>query len=211
MNGVKTWQQVYDFWFPGTVGLDDPDTHRELFSWWFEGGSNGELAQFAETLAAARNGELDDWLRSPWRRLSLIIVLDQFPRGLNAGTPDAYSSDPVALKIAEEGLRNYHYEALTKPWEKTFFIMPLAHAEGPDHEKRLARVVKLTEDFVGTAPATVQKFYRHSVWQAMSHWEVVKRFGRYPHRNPVLDRTSTPDELEYIKAGDFVHKREPPR
>jgi hypothetical protein len=66
MDRVKTWQQVYDFWFPGTDGLDDPDIHRELFSWWFEGGSNGELAQFAETLAAARNCELDDWLRSPW-------------------------------------------------------------------------------------------------------------------------------------------------
>ena len=55
-------------------------------------------------------------------RLSLIVVLDQFPRGLFAGTPKAYATDPDALRIAEEGLRNGHYDALTKPWEKTFFL-----------------------------------------------------------------------------------------
>src|SRR5919206_1449348 len=104
MSPQPDWRIVYDFWFP--PGLDDADleTHRQMFLWWFRGGANPELPRFAPVLEAARAGRLDDWLAIPLGRLSLIIVLDQFSRGLFAGTPEAYASDPDALRIAEEGL-----------------------------------------------------------------------------------------------------------
>ena len=145
MSDAQEWRAVYDFWFP--PGLDDanPEAHRRMFGWWFGGGANGELPPFAPLMAAARAGSLDHWLSTPRGRLSLIIVLDQFPRGLFAGTPEAYAGDPASLRIAEEGLRNGHYDALTRPWEKTFFFMPLAHTEGPDHLERLNRVAALAE------------------------------------------------------------------
>ena len=114
MNEVQDCRTVYDFWFPPGLEDDDPETHRQRWIWWMGGGANAGLPPFALTLAAARAGRLDAWLATPRGRLSLIVVLDQFPRGLHAGTPEAYSCDPAALRIAEEGLRNGHYDALTR-------------------------------------------------------------------------------------------------
>ena len=207
MSNAQEWRAVYDFWFP--PGLDDagPETHGRMFGWWFGGGANGELPPFAPLVTAARAGRLDHWLSTPLGRLSLIIVLDQFPRGLFAGTPEAYAADPVVLQIAEEGLRNGHYAALTRPWEKMFFALPLAHAEGPDHRERLERVVALADRVALEAPPRLQPLYRFSADQARGHLEVISRFGRFPHRNPVLGRVSTPDETAYLEKGDFVHDR----
>ena len=184
------WRPVYDFWFP--PGLDEapPETHRRMFGWWFAGGSNKDLPPFLPVLAEARAGRLDHWLAEPLGRLSLIIVLDQFPRGLLSGTLGAYASDSDALRLAEEGLSNGHYEALERPWERTFFFMPLAHAEGPDHPVRLERAVALAEAVAREAPEHLKPLYGHSVNQARGHLEVIARFGRFPHRNPILGRQS---------------------
>ena len=210
MSPEANWRTVYDFWFP--PGLDDADlpTHRQMFVWWFGGGANTQLPPFVPVVEAAKTGRLDHWLDTPLGRLSLIVVLDQFPRGLFAGTPEAYTSDSDALRIAEEGLRNGHYDALTRPWEKTFFLMPLGHAEGPDHLERLERVVAMAETIALEAPQHLQPLYRHSVNQARGHLEVIARFGRFPHRNPILGRVSTGEEIAYLQKGDFVHTRQPP-
>lgn len=210
MNAAHDWRTLYAFWFP--PGLDEAgfETHRQMFMWWLGGGANAELPPFSPVLDAAKAGVLDHWLATPQGRLSLIVVLDQFPRGLLAGTPEAYASDPVALWIAEEGLRNGHYEALTRPREKTFFFLPLGHTEGPDHAERLRRVVAMAERIALTAPERLKPLYRHSVRQARGNLEVILRFGRFPHRNPVLGRASNAEELAYLEMGDFVHKRQPP-
>jgi uncharacterized protein (DUF924 family) len=206
-----TWRTVYDFWFP--PGLDDADleTHRRMFLWWFGGGANPELPPFAPMVEAARTGHLNHWLAMPLGRLSLIVVLDQFPRGLFAGMPEAYASDPDALQIAEEGLRNGHYDALTRVWEKTFFAMSLGHAEGPDHRDRLERVVAIAEKIALEAPERLRPLYRHSISQARGHLEVISHFGRFPHRNPALGRPSSAEEQAYLDKGDFVHLRPPPQ
>jgi uncharacterized protein (DUF924 family) len=210
MTEDQDWRPVYDFWFP--PGLDDADAeaHRRMFLWWFGGGANAELPRFAPVLEAARAGRLRHWLAAPSGRLALIVVLDQFPRGLCAGTPAAYASDPDALRLAEEGLRNGHYDGLARPWERTFFFMPLGHAEGPDHRARLERVAAMAEAIALAAPEHLRPLYRFSAGQARAHLEVITRFGRFPHRNPILGRTSTPEELAYLEKGDFVHRRQPP-
>jgi uncharacterized protein (DUF924 family) len=210
MNEASDWREVHGFWFPPGLHDADAETHRRMFGWWFGGGANAELRPFASMVVAARAGRLNHWLATPAGRLSLILVLDQFPRGLFAGTPGAYASDPAALRIAEEGLRNGHYDALATPWERTFFFMPLAHAEGPDHLRRLERVVPLAEAAAEEAPLRLQPLYRHSVGQARGHLDVIRRFGRFPHRNTVLGRVSTPEEAAYLAKGDFVHTRPPP-
>jgi uncharacterized protein (DUF924 family) len=209
MNEAQDWRAVYRFWFP--LGLDDADldTHRRMPGWWFGGGSNPELPPFAPVLEAAKMGRLDHWVATPRGRLSLIVVLDQFPRGLFARSPEAYACDPDALRIAEEGLRNGHYDALIRPWEKTFFFLPLAHAEGPDHQQRLERVVAMAEAVALEAPERLRPFYDFSASQARGNLEVISRFGRFPHRNPVLGRASTSEEAAYRKNGDFVHMRRP--
>lgn len=209
MEAAQDWHAVYDYWFP--TGLDDAglETHGHMFSWWFGGGANADLPRFAPVVKAAQAGRLSHWLAAPLGRLSLIIVLDQFTRGLFAGTTDAYASDPCALRIAEEGLRNGHYDAVTKAWEKTFFFLPLGHAEGPDHLARLDRVVAMAESIALDAPERLRPLYQHSVNQARGHRDVISRFGRYPHRNPVLGRASSAEEVAYLAKGEFVHERRP--
>jgi uncharacterized protein (DUF924 family) len=203
-------KQVYDFWFPPGLENADRETFRRRIEWWFAGGANAELPPFTHTLMAARLGRLDHWLATPRGRLALIIVLDQFTRGLFAGKAEAYASDPQALRIAEEGLWNGHYDALTQPWEKTFFFLPMAHAEGPGHLQRLDRVVALAENVTLDAPERFRMYYQFSLSQARANRDLIARFGRYPHRNDILGRASTLEEAEYVKTGNFVHLRRPP-
>jgi len=103
-----------------------------------------------------------------------------------------------------------HYDALTRPWERMFFFMPLAHTEGPDHQERLERVVAMAEIVALEAPACLKSLYELSVGQARGHLEVISRFARFPHRNPILGRFSSPEEMAYLEKGDFVHRRGPP-
>ena len=109
MSSRLDWQQVYRFWFPVDLSNADIAAHWQMLAWWMRGGANAEMAHFSPVVRKARRSQLDHWLETPHGRLSLIIVLDQFPRGLFAGTAEAYTSDQDALRIAEDGLRNGHY------------------------------------------------------------------------------------------------------
>ena len=203
------WRALHAVWFP--PGLDASfDTHRAQFLRWFAGGGPGPLAAFAPLLTAARTGVLESWTATAQGRLALILVLDQLPRVLHAGTPAAYEDDRHALAQAEAGLAAGDYTGLATPWEKTFFLLPLAHAEGPDHLARLDRAVGLTQALVAEAPAPLRPLYEHSANQARGHRDVIARFGRYPHRNTVLGRASTPAERVYLDRDQLVHQRAPP-
>ncbi|WP_052003566.1 DUF924 family protein [Microvirga sp. BSC39] len=207
MSSRTDWQKVYRFWFPVDLSNADIAAHWQMLAWWMRGGANADLVRFAPVVHAARSGRLDHWLETPQGRLSLIIVLDQFPRGLFAGAAEAYSSDQDALSIAEEGFRNGHYEALQSPYERFFHLLPLAHAEGPDHLERMRRIVAISEQALEEAPEHLKPVWAFSLGQAKANADVITRFGRFPHRNPVLGRASTPVELTYLAKGDFVHMR----
>ncbi len=211
MNDMPNWRSVYDFWFPPGLESTNPEAHWRMLQWWMGGGANAELARFAPVVAAARAGSLENWLAEPRGRLSLIVVLDQFTRGLLAGTPEAYASDEKALRITEEGLRNGDYESLSHPWEKFFFLMPIAHAEGADHRERMERIVILSEAAASDVPEHLRPMFEFSLSQARGHRDVIARFGRFPHRNVVLGRSSTPEEVEYLQKGDYVFNRPLPR
>ena len=197
-------EDILAFWFP--PGLDaDEDVHRGFFQFWFRGGANEDIARrFAATHDAATQGALDAWAATPRGRLALIIVLDQFSRSLHGGTALAYAQDLKAAALADDGLKRGFYDALATVWEKTFFMLPLGHSE------RLAdldRCIALADALIPEAPARVRALYEFSAAQARGHRAVVARFGRQPHRNAALGRTSTAEELEYLAAGTFVHQR----
>ena len=197
-------EDILAFWFH--PGLDaDEDAHRGMFQIWFRGGANDQIAQcFAETHRAATRGELDRWADTPRGRLALIIVLDQFSRSLHGGTASAYAQDERAIGLTVDGLATGAYKQLATVWEKTFFILPLGHSE------RLAdldRCIALADALIPEAPVQVRALYEFSASQARGHREVVARFGRQPHRNAILGRASTAEELEYLAAGTFVHQR----
>jgi uncharacterized protein (DUF924 family) len=205
---VEEFEDVIGFWFPQQPSNDHATMVRQ-FEWWFRGGADAGIAErFPVLLERAARGELEWWSRAPRSRLALIIVLDQFSRSLHRGTARAFAQDPQALALALEGIEIGHYAALETPWEKTFFFLPLGHAEQLTH---LEAAVRLAEDLVEQAPAGLRRILEHSAAQARGHRDVIARFGRHPHRNAVLRRESTPEELDYLASGQLVHTRPLPR
>jgi uncharacterized protein (DUF924 family) len=197
-------ERVFAFWFPDLSGADHARIVRQ-FEWWFRGGADAAIAErFAPLLERAARGELDHWSVQPRSRLALIIVLDQFPRSLYRDTARAYAQDPKALALALEGIRIGHYAGLQTRWEKTFFLLPLGHSEELAH---LERALALADELAAAAPPEFRKVLEHSASQARGHRDVIARFGRQPHRNALLGRQSTPEELEYLARGELVHKR----
>lgn len=205
---VQDWRSVLDFWFP--PGMDaDLATHKAHLLWCFRGGADHRIiGRFSDLTETAVRGELDGWADSARGRLALIIVLDQFSRSVFRGTPRAFAQDEKALGLTLEGLDNGHYDALETAWERMFFGLPLGHAEGPDLLARFDLAVELADALVPLAPEHLRPLYEFSAQQPRLGRAVIARFGRHPHRNEILGRESTPEELAYLEKGDFPHQRE---
>jgi uncharacterized protein (DUF924 family) len=204
MSTNEGFQDVLRFWFSSRPTGDHAAMVGQM-EWWFRGGADSEIVErFPPLLNQAKRGDLDDWSRSPRSRLALIIVLDQFSRTVHRGTAQAFAQDPKALTLALEGIENGQYAALDNPWEKTFFFLPLGHSEDLTN---LERAVKLAEELVKDAPQEYRGMLEFSASQARGHHDIIARFGRHPHRNEVLGRQSTPEELEYLATGQLVHTR----
>jgi uncharacterized protein (DUF924 family) len=138
--------------------------------------------------------------------LALIIVLDQFSRNIYRGSPLSYSQDEKALKLAIEGI-DLGMDRELKPVERNFFWLPLGHSEEIAlHE----RSVKHAEEEAVNAPDHLRVMAEFGVSQARAARSVIARFGRHPHRNEILGRTSTPEELEYLRTETPPHLRQPP-
>lgn len=206
MSETHDWHDVHAFWFPADLDRKTPEELMLMLRWWMAGGATPELPPFQPVVEAARRGELAHWSATPAGRLALIVVLDQFPRGLYANTPEAYSSDQQALRLAEDGFRNGHYDAIKGDWEKGFYLMPLTHAEGHGHKERLQRVVSESEKQLAEAPDHLKAIFTFALGKAQGHLDVISRFGRFPHRNAILGRTSTPEERDYLAGDDSAHK-----
>jgi uncharacterized protein (DUF924 family) len=200
----KEFEEVLRFWLPEHL-RDDHAAMVSQFEWWFGGGADSAIVErFAPVLERAGRGELDHWSDRPRSRLALIIVLDQFSRSIHRGTARVYVQDQKALALALEGIEIGHYAALETPWEKTFFFLPLGHSEQLEH---LETAVRLAEELAGQAPSELRRILEHSASQARGHRDVIARFGRHPHRNAILGRQSTPEELDYLASGQLVHTR----
>jgi uncharacterized protein (DUF924 family) len=203
----EEFEEVLRFWFSSLPGGDHAAMVRQM-EWWFRGGADSEIIKrFPPLLERAVRGEFDSWSQSPRSRLALIIVLDQFSRTIHRGTAQAFAQDPKALGLALEGIEIRHYAALETPWEKTFFFLPLGHSEDLTN---LERAVKLADELIKEAPQEARGMLEFSANQARGHRDVIARFGRHPHRNEILGRQSTPEELEYLGAGQLVHTRRIP-
>ncbi|WP_309744147.1 DUF924 family protein [Chamaesiphon sp. OTE_20_metabat_361] len=162
------------------------------------------VARFSPLLERAIAGELNDWTREPRSRLALILILDQFSRTIYRGTDRAFAQDETARALTISGIELGHYTALETPWEKTFFFLPLGHAEQLQH---LEMSVQLADALVDESLPEYRSLLEFSAAQARRQRDVVARFGRQPHRNKLLGRISTPAELEYLASGQLVHKQ----
>lgn len=145
--------------------------------------------RFGDTLAQAKDGQLDQWCATPRGRLALIVVLDQFSRNIYRDSGDGFGADAKALELTMAGIEAGVDKTLT-PEQRSFFYLPLRHAEDlAMQELGLLKTRELNAEGYGS-----DKY-------ALNHLEIIQRFGRFPHRNKVLGRPNTAEEEAYLSDG----------
>jgi uncharacterized protein (DUF924 family) len=197
-------RQIRDFWF-GKVPLT-PETLKRRMQLWFGGAELPDIvrhrdelirSKFSGLIERAAKGELANWGDSPRRRLSLIVLLDQFPRNIFRGTAKAFAYDAQALGLALSGM-NSGADAALDPAQRLFFYMPLQHAESLEvQDESVAAYRRL----LGECPEALRGAFEACLKYAEAHHDVIRKFGRFPHRNRVLGRANTPDEDTYLSGG----------
>ena len=206
---MSTPEQVLSYWFPEGIDEADPQTLRHQMERWMGGSPEVDreiTERFGEVLEQARRGELDRWAETTRGMLALIVVLDQFSRHVYRGSPLSYAQDEKALRLAVEGIDLGMERELTD-MERMFFWLPLGHSEDLTlHERGVSHL----EEEVADAPEHLRGWREHNLYQAKAARDVIARFGRHPHRNELLDRGSTPQELEYLRTETPPHLRRPP-
>ncbi len=179
-------QEVLEFWF-------DP----AYSPYWFAADADFDMRirrRFANAVEAATQGALDQWAASSESWLALVILLDQFPRNLYRGDARSWVADVKAQRVALSGIAAGFDQSLP-PLQRVFAYLPLEHAEDMHLQQRS---VGLFEALHSEAPPEQRERYAIFLDYARRHREVIKHFGRFPHRNAVLGRTDTPDEVSYL-------------
>jgi uncharacterized protein (DUF924 family) len=173
--------EVLQFWF----GRDrkawfgkDPEFDTEIRS------------RFLDLYEKAFSGELRHWQSSARDCLALVLTLDQFPRNMFRGEARAFAADPIARSVADFAVGREFDKALNAV-ERLFLYLPFEHSESLDDQWRALALIAPLAAWPETADA-----YPYAV----RHWEIIRRFGRFPHRNAALGRASTPEEIEFLKG-----------
>jgi uncharacterized protein (DUF924 family) len=187
---------LLDFWF-GPPGDPDRERHREI---WFKATDEFDAALRCEFLAdyeAAAAGALRSWEASAEGALALVVLLDQVPRNIFRGTPRAYATDPAARSAADQALER-GFDQLVPPAWRLFFYMPFHHSEDLADQRRSVALF-------GTLPRNPDsrgslRRYGHP------YVEIIERFGRFPHRNEILGRQSTPAEIAFLAERDLARR-----
>jgi uncharacterized protein (DUF924 family) len=160
---------------------------------WFNKNANfdEEIRQrFLETYEAAAAGQLTDWEQSAQGALALLILLDQFPRNMFRGEARAFATDPLARAVAASAIvRGFDSQVPTEM--RGFFYLPFQHSEDLADQERGIAFYKAIGDL------------ENLKWAEL-HADIIRRFGRFPHRNSVLGRTTTPEEQAFLDGGGFA-------
>jgi len=181
------WLGVIDFWF-GAPGSPERGELRPV--WWGKDENIDSAAfdaeireRFQPLHESALKGELDHWIETPAAALALVICLDQFPRNIFRKSARAFGGDAKALEVAKAAISK-GYEADMCDTARQFFYMPFEHSED------LAEQRRSVELFTALRGPDDVEFAQH-------HYDIIARFGRFPHRNEALDRESTAEEIAY--------------
>jgi uncharacterized protein (DUF924 family) len=202
--------KVREFWFGKSLtgplqGTAEAASRAKMLtrrsSLWFE--TNPQLAaqrdelvrsEFLGLLERAARNELAGWADSPRRMLSLIILLDQFPRHIYRGTAKAFEHDQHALGVALSGMQSAADGALNIV-ERIFFYMPLQHAESLEVQDESVAAYRRV---LAETPAELRSTFEEALESAETHRTLIRQFGRFPHRNHLLGRGNTPEEEVYL-------------
>lgn len=197
MTAAVTPEAILDFWFEDA--LENPEKLGERMKVWFGGGPKVDaviVERFAGTVDQLGAGLADEWAaRGPRQRLAAIIALDQFSRSIHRKSPKAFVNDPLALHLAKEGIAKGEDRQLP-PAARMFVYLPLEHSESMDDQRES---VRLFEALAAEAGDATREMFTSTLDYARRHAEVIAKFGRFPHRNDVLGRASTPEETAWVK------------
>jgi uncharacterized protein (DUF924 family) len=197
MAAIATPEDVLSFWFEDVITR--PDTLSVQVKRWYSGGKEMDAAitgRFGATVEVLSNGLADAWARQgPRGRLAAIIALDQFSRSIHRKSPKAFANDPLALRLAKEAVARSEDQQLD-PIERWFIYMPFEHSEAMADQRE---AVRLFEKLMSAATDQTRASFQSALDYARRHAEVIEKFGRFPHRNDVLGRTSTPEEAAWVK------------
>ena len=189
-------EDVLDFWF-GQPGSAADVAARQNKLWFGKSAANDQLVteRFADTLLAAGAGKLDHWALTPRNQLALIVVLDQFPHHIHRNHGQSFAYDAQSLALAQAMIENGDAARIT-PIERVFVYLPLEHAESMAMQDLS---VTLYAQLEADAIPAERPLFKGFLDYAQQHREVVARFGRFPHRNDLLGRPSTADEIAFLK------------
>lgn len=187
---------ILAFWFGGESG-DGATADAQKKLWWAKDAVvDAEIRErYGALVAAAAGGAHREWARGARGRLALILLFDQFPRNIYRDTPQAFAHDGLALRLALDGIAAGADREL-RAIERVFFYLPLEHAESVDMQERS---VVLFSALAAGVPETDRGSFAGFLDYAVRHRDVVRRFGRFPHRNRILGRESTAEEIEFLK------------
>lgn len=184
------------FWF-GDLSADDavPPERSRL---WFGGlKETDELlrTEFSEDVSRAAGGEYDTWTATPRGTLALILLLDQFPRNIFRKTARAFATDKQALAICLAGIES-EFDRQLAIFERAFFYLPMEHSEDLEMQKlSVAAFENLVTESSPAQRSMAESYHDYAV----RHHVIIERFGRFPHRNDILGRVSTVEEIEFLK------------
>lgn len=176
---------IIDFWF-GKAGTPA----KEKFALWYGANAQFDLTikqKFEGSLALAKQNKFEEWKKKPSHRLAIIILLDQFPRNIYRKQAKAFYFDDLALLNCKQGLKQKQDQELN-PTQRSFFYMPLQHSENIEVQEFSLKIFKQCDE----------ELYNYAV----KHYEIIKKFNRFPHRNQALGRESTQAELDYLKNAE---------
>jgi uncharacterized protein (DUF924 family) len=187
---------LHVFWFSNT--LDSPEAAKARNAVWFGSSPafDAECRRFEPTMAAAARGERASWESDPRSCVSLVIALDQLPRNVYRSSAAAFAHDALALAVTRRAVAASHLDALSIV-ERAFLLMPYQHVEDAERQREGLRHF---ERLHGDAPAAWREFTANTLRFARLHFDIVERFGRFPHRNAILGRTSTDAEKAYLAS-----------
>jgi uncharacterized protein (DUF924 family) len=196
-------RSVRDFWF-GPRPLSAEELKGRIRFWFGDGSSQLRhrrdehmRACFGALLERAASGQLAAWADGPRRRLSLILLLDQFPRNMFRGSARAFAYDAQALGLTLSGMQSAADAALDVV-ERIFFYMPLQHSESREaQDESVAAYRRLHSE----APEELRGTFASALRSAENHRAIIEQFGRFPYRNPVLGRASTAKESDWLRKG----------
>ena len=183
--------EILDFWF----GCEGEEGYGEFREAWFTKDREFDREirdRFEPVYEEAAGGELDHWKSEARSCLALIIVLDQFPRNMYRGDARMYAADEKAREAARHAIE-HAYDRELSPYGRLFMYLPFEHSEELDDQRLSVELFRGLSTEMGSEDL---------LGYAVRHLEIVERFGRFPHRNEILGRRTTPEEAEFLSGPD---------